>query len=54
MKAVVQDAIAKTPEVVNRLRGILPAGFPAQVADSILDGISARAEQLAMELRHAP
>ena len=54
MKAVVQDAIAKTPEVVNRLRGILPAGFPAQIADSILDGISARAEQLAMELRHAP
>jgi serine/threonine-protein kinase HipA len=50
MKTTIQDAIVKTPEVINRVRGIIPAGFPAQIAKSIFDGISARAEQLGMEL----
>ena len=50
MKTIIQEAIARTPEVIKQVRGLIPAGFPAQIVDSILEGISARAGQLAMEL----
>ena len=50
MKPVMRDVIARTPEVIQRVRGMLPPGFPAPIADSILDGIQAGAEQLKMEL----
>jgi serine/threonine-protein kinase HipA len=50
MKSIIQDVIARTPVVVEQVRGVVPAGFPAQIADSILEGISARAEQLAVDL----
>src|SRR6185503_678158 len=39
MKTIIQDVSAMTPAVIQQLRGALPAGFPAQIADSILDGI---------------
>jgi len=50
MKPVIQDVIAKTPEVIKQVRGVVPGGFPARIADSILEGISARAEQLKAEM----
>lgn len=50
MKTIVQEAVAKTPEVVKQGQSIIPAGFPAQIADSILEGIGARAAQLAEEI----
>jgi serine/threonine-protein kinase HipA len=51
MKSIIQDVIARTPVVVEQVRGVVPAGFPAQIADSILEGISARAEQLTVDLK---
>ena len=50
MKTTIQGVLSRTPAVIQQVRAALPAGFPAQIADSILDGISARAEQLKMEL----
>ena len=50
MKIIIQDVIARTPVAIQQVREVLPIGFPAEIADSILDGISARAEQLKMEL----
>ena len=47
---MIQDVIARTPVTIQQVRAIVPVGFPAEIADSILDGISARAEQLKMEL----
>lgn len=50
MRTVIGETIAKTPQVIEHVRGIIPAGFPAQIADSILEGINARAAQLSTEL----
>ena len=50
MQSVMQDVIARTPEVIERVRNLVPAGFSAQIADAILDGIKAAAEQLKTEL----
>ena len=50
MKAVIEDVIARTPAVIQQVRTVIPAEFPAQIADSVLDGINARAEQMIVEL----
>lgn len=50
MKTIIQDVVARTPVMIEQVRGVLPEGFPARIADSIFDGIRARAEQLKMEL----
>ena len=50
MKTIVHEAIAKTPAVVKQVQNIIPSGFPAQIADSVLEGIRARAAQLAEEI----
>ena len=50
MQDVMQDVISKTPKVIERVRGLVPPGFPTQIADSILDGIRASTKQLETEL----
>ena len=50
MQPVMQSVIAQTPEVIEQVRGLVPAGFSAPLADAILDGIKAGAEQLKSEL----
>ena len=50
MQAVLQEVIAKTTAVVKQARAAIPRGFPPQIADSILQGLSARAAQLTAEL----
>lgn len=50
MRSIMAEVIGMTPEIVRQARRILPAGFPALIADAILEGISARAAQLAAEL----
>ena len=49
MKTIIEDVIARTPAVIQQVRAVVPARFPAQIADSILDGISTRAEQITVE-----
>jgi len=43
---LLRDFIARTPEVVEKVRSELPAGFSEKVADKILDGLLAAARQL--------
>lgn len=50
MKSVLEDVIVRTPDVIEQVRSIVPAGFPAPIADTILKGIQACAEQLKTEL----
>lgn len=46
-EAVVDDLVSRTPDVVRRVRAILPPEFPQHVADSILDGLQTAADSLA-------
>ena len=48
---LIQDFIARTPAIVDKVRAELPAGFPEKVADRILGGIRAAAHSLE---HHAP
>jgi serine/threonine-protein kinase HipA len=50
MQAIVQDVIDRTPDVVKQVHDKIPKGFPAQIADSILDGIKACTERLKEDL----
>jgi serine/threonine-protein kinase HipA len=43
---LIQDFIARTPAVVDKVRAELPAGFSEKVADRILNGILAAAQAL--------
>jgi serine/threonine-protein kinase HipA len=45
-ESLLQDVIARTPAVVEKVRGELPAGFSEKVADKILGGLLAAARQL--------
>jgi serine/threonine-protein kinase HipA len=50
MRASIQDVIDRTPAVIEQVRKLLPRGFPAQIADTILNGISTRADVLRAEI----
>ena len=50
MKSVVEDVLARTPAVIEQARKLIPPRFPNHIADSILEGINARAKQLSAEL----
>jgi serine/threonine-protein kinase HipA len=43
---LLRDFIARTPAVVEKVRGELPAGFSEKVADKILGGLLAAARKL--------
>ena len=44
---VIDDIVARTPAVISAVRAALPAGFPASLADSILEGLQDAASRLA-------
>lgn len=46
-QAVLDDLVARTPEALDLVRAQLPHGFPADVADSILEGVQGAAARLA-------
>jgi len=46
-EVVLDDMVAKTPEVVRAVRAQLPERFPPHVADSILNGLQVAADKLA-------
>lgn len=50
MKAVMDEVIAKTPEVVEQASARLPRSFPAFIAESILTGTAAAARALGEQL----
>jgi serine/threonine-protein kinase HipA len=50
MQSIVQDIINRTPDVVRQMQGMVPRGFPIQIADSILDGLKACTERLGADL----
>lgn len=46
-QAVIDDLIARTPEVLARVRAQLQPGFPGEVGDSVFAGIESDAARLA-------
>lgn len=46
-EVVLDDIVAKTPEVVRSVRAMLPEEFPELVADSILSGLQVATDKLA-------
>ncbi|MGF6598572.1 serine/threonine-protein kinase HipA [Paraburkholderia sp. GAS448] len=46
-EAIIGRLIEQTPAVVDKVAAILPAGFPARVADNILAGLRASVDKLA-------
>jgi len=44
---IVDDLVARTPQVVQALRAQLPQGFPQALADSVLGGLQDAADRLA-------
>ena len=46
-QAVIDDLVARTPEVLAQVRTLLPPGFPAEVADRIFTGVEQAAARLA-------
>jgi len=44
---VIDELLARTPEVIRAVRALLPENFPQNLADSILDGLQGAADKLA-------
>jgi serine/threonine-protein kinase HipA len=45
-EALLDDLVVRTPEVITRIQGELPEGFPQALANSILDGLAQASKQL--------
>ncbi len=50
MKSVMEEVIEQTPRAIERVRQLVPAGFPTQIAETILEGVDAAAHRLIKEL----
>jgi len=46
MKQIIEEVIARTPQVVEETSKLLPRGFPAQIAEPILTGTAKSARLL--------
>ncbi|MEN9475582.1 MAG: hypothetical protein RIS48_2304, partial [Pseudomonadota bacterium] len=44
---VIRQLLERTPSVIDSVRSELPADFPTQVADAILNGLESSAQALA-------
>ncbi len=50
MEGPVRDVVDRTPAVVAKITPLIPPGFPAAIAGSILAGVSAAAKELGAEI----
>jgi serine/threonine-protein kinase HipA len=50
MEAIIADIVSRTPAVIDRVQAAIPKGFPAAIAESILDGVRASSGRLRTEL----
>lgn len=50
METFIRDIIDQTPAVLERVRNGIPAGFPEEIAGSILEGVKAATAQLSEEV----
>jgi len=50
MQEVMHEVIDMTPKTLELVRGLIPAGYPPQIADSILGGIATCTERLKTEV----
>ncbi len=50
MPTVIEDVIARTPDVVEQVRRVIPRGFPSEIADSTLEGLRSGSETLKADL----
>jgi serine/threonine-protein kinase HipA len=49
MEAIIADIVSRTPAVIDRVQAAISKGFPAAIAESILDGVRASSERLRRE-----
>ena len=50
MEAIIADLVSRTPAVIEQVQSAIPKGFPAQIADTILDGVRASSERLKADM----
>ena len=50
MPALLAEIVEQTPGVLSRVSAALPKGFPAQISDTIIEGVRASAKRLKEEL----
>lgn len=50
METLIRDIIDQTPAALERVRDGIPAGFPEEIAGSILDGVKAATARLGQEV----
>jgi serine/threonine-protein kinase HipA len=50
MEAIIADVVSRTPAVIERVGAAIPKGFPAQIADTILNNVRSLSERLHSEL----
>ena len=46
VEALLDDLVARTPEVIDQIRRKLPEGFPQPLANSILQGLEQASQRL--------
>ncbi len=47
VETIIEDIIFRTPDVIDRVNGLLPAPFPQELADRVTDGIRQQCRRLA-------
>jgi serine/threonine-protein kinase HipA len=50
METLVRGVIDRTPVALAEVRNVVPPGFPAEMVDTVLDGVQAAAKQLGEEI----
>lgn len=46
VESIIEDLLAETPGVIERVTGLLPASFPPELASCIFDGIRQQSTRL--------
>ena len=50
LETIIADIVSRTPAVIDRVQAAIPKGFPAAIAESILDGVRGSSGRLRTEL----
>ncbi len=50
MESLIREVIDRTPVALAEVRDVIPSGFPAEIADTVVDGVQAAAKRLGEEI----
>lgn len=51
MESILKNVIERTPQIIAQTRDLLPAGFPAEIANPIFNGMAGAARRLTEQKR---